>query len=54
MLFGFVPKLVIWVNVDAGIEEIPGGAVPVEDGEDDVVVVGTAVSGRHWLWYGPK
>lgn len=29
MLFGLVPKLVIWCSVEAGMDERPVGAVPV-------------------------
>jgi hypothetical protein len=55
MLFGFVPKLVICVSFEAGMDVIPlepPGLLVVE-GAVDVVGLGAGVvladPGRHWL-----
>jgi hypothetical protein len=57
-LLGFVPKLLNWYNVDAGMEARPVGAVPVavEVWLGWLTVVGgtdagaeEAAPGKHWL-----
>lgn len=47
-LLGFVPKLVIWCSVDAGIALRSVGAAPLGGGAATVVVGGADALGRHW------
>lgn len=47
-LLGFVPKLVIWCRVDAGIALRSVGAAPLGGGAATVVVGGADALGRHW------